>query len=135
MADESEGMTADEKPKKRFGNVRSGIVKGFSCVRKKFAKGGTGTLALLFVLGFFFGVAAKTVASRSILIGYGDYTISPKDRSAVDINAIQAKLGAQQDSAAAASDSGSGTANGGSANGDKQGSDADAPVPSGTVEQ
>ena len=65
-------------------------------LKKRFAKGGALTFTLLFVLGVFFGVAAKAVASRSILIGYWDYTITPQEKAAVNLNAVQQELDARQ---------------------------------------
>ncbi|QQS15758.1 MAG: hypothetical protein IPK84_00095 [Candidatus Moraniibacteriota bacterium] len=69
-------------------------------LQKRFAEGSALTLVLLFVLGLLFGAAAKAVASRSILIGYWDYTITPKERAAVNLNALQEELAARQKEAA-----------------------------------
>lgn len=69
-------------------------------LQKRFSEGSALTLVLLFVLGLLFGAAAKSVASRSILIGYWDYTITPKERAAVNLNALQEELDARQKEAA-----------------------------------
>ena len=61
-------------------------------LQKKLAEGGALMFALLFVFGIFFGAAAKAVAARSILIGYWDYTVSPRERSAVNLNALQQEI-------------------------------------------
>ncbi len=49
-------------------------------------------IVALFLLGAVFGVAMKTTASQSIVVGYWDYTVSPRDISAVDLNAAQKKM-------------------------------------------
>lgn len=69
-------------------------------LQKKLAEGGALMFALLFVFGIFFGAAAKAVAARSILIGYWDYTVSPRERSAVNLNALQQEIADRQKEAA-----------------------------------
>lgn len=68
--------------------------------QKRLAEGSVLTFVLLFVFGIFFGIAAKAVASRSILIGYWDYTITPQEKAAVNLNAVQQELTARQEEAA-----------------------------------
>ncbi|MGB2791384.1 MAG: hypothetical protein IPJ67_01850 [Candidatus Moraniibacteriota bacterium] len=84
--------------------------------QKRLAEGSVLTFVLLFVFGIFFGIAAKAVASRSILIGYWDYTITPQEKAAVNLNAVQQRLAtrqeeeakSQKESAAPATDDASG---------------------------
>lgn len=67
--------------------------------RERLAQGGVFALAVFFVIGTLFGIAAKSVAGRSVTIGYWDYTVSPRDRGAVDLNAVQKKLLVQEEEA------------------------------------
>lgn len=86
----------DDAPKKslmdRAQELRSNI-------QKRLAKGSVFTFVLVFVFGIFFGIAAKSVASRSILIGYWDYTITPQEKAAVNLNAVQQEIAARQEEA------------------------------------
>lgn len=66
-------------------------------IRERLARGGFFALAVFFIVGLLFGVAAKTLASRSITLGYRDYTVSDRDRSAVDLNAVQKRLLSRQE--------------------------------------
>jgi hypothetical protein len=83
----------DEAPREGLADRMRSATK---TLREKFAKGGVFVFAVFFVFGVLFGVAAKAVAARSILIGYWDYTVSPRDKAAVNLNAVQHELLAQQ---------------------------------------
>lgn len=69
-------------------------------LRKSFFGRGVPMFVLLFVLGAFFGAAARAVAERSILVGYWDYTVSPQEKSAVNLNALQQEIIDRQNEAA-----------------------------------
>lgn len=66
-------------------------------IRERCARGGFLLLSGLFAGGILFGVAAKTLSARSVTMGYLDYTVSAKDISAVDLNAVQRKLVSKQE--------------------------------------
>ncbi len=86
----------DDAPAKSLRDRIQDLRNGF---RKKLAEGSVWTLALLFVCGALFGAAAKAVAARSILIGYWDYTIGSREKTAVNLNAVQQELAARQEEA------------------------------------
>jgi len=65
-------------------------------VREKLAKGGSFVFVVFFAIGLVFGISAKTLAMRSMTIGYWDYTVTPQEKTAVDLNAVQQKLLAVQ---------------------------------------
>ncbi len=54
------------------------------------------SLAVFFVVGIAFGISAKTLAARSLTMGYWDYSVLSRDISALDLNAVQQKLLAKQ---------------------------------------
>ncbi len=72
------------------------IQGGVHALRERFARGGFFSLIVFFAIGILFGVSAKMLAARNVTIGYWDYTISSKDVSALDLNAVQQKLVATQ---------------------------------------
>lgn len=89
---EGEGKEGEEgyvSPGEKAGHV-------WATIRERFARGGFFALAVFFVIGVVFGVSAKSIAARSITIGYWDYQVSPREISAVNMNAVQQKLVAAQ---------------------------------------
>lgn len=90
---EKEELFEDDTPRRSLADRMRDATK---TLRERFEQGGTFLFAVFFVLGVFFGIAAKAVAARSILIGYWDYTVSSRDKTAVDLNAVQKKLLAEQ---------------------------------------
>lgn len=82
-----EGSEGDErkKPLERVKNEMQNI-------RERFARGGFFAFAIFFAVGIVFGISAKTIAARSITLGYWDYMVSPKEISAVNLNEIQQRL-------------------------------------------
>lgn len=59
---------------------------------QKLKAGGPVALVFLFLIGIFFGVAAKTLAREKITEGYLDYTVSPRDVAAVNVNELEKQV-------------------------------------------
>lgn len=86
----SEG--GDDRQSSPTETIRMAVSK----IREQMARGGVVALAVFFALGIVFGISAKTLAARSLTMGYWDYMIAPQDISAANLNAIQQKLLAKQ---------------------------------------
>lgn len=98
-------------------------------IQDRFARGGIFLFAIFFVVGIIFGVSAKTLAGKSITIGYWDYTVSQRESSAIDLNAVQTRLLAKTAEEAKKQESAPKEAEGGG-NVGSENSESPTPVPS-----